>query len=111
MGAGPSRAHSQPQHGAGPPEPPYSGATATVIAIPPHLLASHTQNGAMEGASDADASSDAGASSSGGATVLISQRRSLTPLKRVESRVPVKDVQDQPLLSQARKILEDQRSK
>ena len=32
-------------------------------------------------------------------------------VKRVESRVPVADVQEQPLLLQARKLLDDQRSK
>ena len=31
-------------------------------------------------------------------------------MKRVESRVPVNDLQDQPLLSQAKKMLEEQRS-
>ncbi len=40
------------------------------------------------------------------------QRRSVHPgMKRVESRVPVRDVQDQPLLEQAKKLLDDQRSK
>lgn len=52
-----------------------------------------------------------GHSLDGGSSVLTSQRRSLTPMKRVESRVPVADVQEQPLLSHARKLLEDQRSK
>lgn len=58
------------------------------------------------------ASTDGGSSADGnGAHVLHSQRRSLTPMKRVESRVPVNDVQEQPLLQQARKILDDQRNK
>lgn len=57
-------------------------------------------------------STDGGSSADGsGAQVLHSQRRSLTPMKRVESRVPVNDVQEQPLLQQARKMLDDQRSK
>ncbi|KAL4428321.1 hypothetical protein ABPG75_002410, partial [Micractinium tetrahymenae] len=57
-------------------------------------------------------STDGGSSAdSSGTRVLHSQRRSLTPMKRVESRVPVNDVQEQPLLQQARKILDDQRSK
>lgn len=39
------------------------------------------------------------------------QRRASTPLKRVQSRVPVNDVTEQPLLKQARKLLDDQRAK
>ncbi|PRW44455.1 sulfate transporter isoform B [Chlorella sorokiniana] len=46
-----------------------------------------------------------------GATADTTQRRISTPLKRVASRVPVKDVMDQPLLSQAKQLLEDQRTK
>lgn len=40
-------------------------------------------------------------------------RRSGAPhsMKRVESRVPVNDVMEQPLLSQAKKLFNDQRSK
>lgn len=52
-----------------------------------------------------------GGSSSMGATADTTQRRVATPLKRVASRVPVKDVTDQPLLSQAKQLLEDQRTK
>ena len=73
---------------------------------------------AMPGSSSVDGSSLDGSSSgpvggpSVGATALTTQRRSLgTPMKRVQSRVPVNDVQDQPLLSQAKKLLDDQRTK
>lgn len=58
----------------------------------------------------ADTAMDGSASSVDGVP-LTSQRRSLTPMKRVESRVPVNDMQDQPLISQAKKLLDDQRAK
>jgi hypothetical protein len=41
----------------------------------------------------------------------ILPRRSGTPMKRVESRVPMDDVNEQPLLSQAKQLLSDQRTK
>ena len=50
----------------------------------------------------------AGDSDSNG--VLTSQRRP-GPFKRVESRVPMNDVTEQPLLHQAKKMIDDQRSK
>lgn len=76
-------------------------------APPPRLSAS-----TMAGTSDIDASSvDGSGTSNGGGTVLTSQRRSLMPIKRVESRVPVREVQEQPLLHQARKLLQDQKAK
>lgn len=46
-----------------------------------------------------------------GATADTTTRRVATPMKRVASRVPVRDVTDQPLLSQAKQMLEDQRTK
>lgn len=46
-----------------------------------------------------------------GATADTTQRRLATPMKRVASRVPVKDMTDQPLLTQAKELLEDQRTK
>ncbi len=46
-----------------------------------------------------------------GATADTTQRRVATPMKRVASRVPVKDVTDEPLLTQAKQLLEDQRDK
>jgi hypothetical protein len=57
----------------------------------------------------------AGSSSRGGGDsdsngVLTSQRRP-GPFKRVESRVPMNDVTEQPLLHQAKKMIDDQRSK
>ena len=61
----------------------------------------------------ADSSVAAAPSVDGGASTstvpLTTQRRSLGPMKRVESRVPVNEMQDQPLITQAKKLLEEQK--
>lgn len=98
--------------------PAHSGAAAAGRAIPIVVLQA-TAAAPMGTASGSDAPSidgmDGGAvavgGSSLGATADTTQRRVATPMKRVASRVPVKDVTDQPLLSQAKQLLEDQRTK
>lgn len=69
--------------------------------------------GGESDAGDSTAPNGLGAGSSSAASMdgMPTQRRPMTPMKRVASRVPVADVQEQPLLSQARKMLDDQRSK
>lgn len=99
-----------------PPPPPTTAAAVAAPASPADL------RGSMPADSDRDSISDKATGSSFDGVVNgngVSDgdavpRRSGTPtgsMKRVESRVPVNDLQDQPLLSQAKKMLEEQRSK
>lgn len=90
---------------------------AAAAPTPPPVAHVTEMASSLDGSSDyGNGSSSGGAITGGaslGATALTTQRRSLgaTPLKKVASRVPVRDVIDQPLLSQARQLLDDQRTK